>query len=433
MRKMINFKRSITILLVLLSLTLFEPTLKAEAEEPAVLEARNSVVRIYQGVLVHLSGDQYDFLESTGTGFCVGKANHDVTHIVTNGHVVDVTANLEEIRNMGGVYRNAELIDVVTLILADNKAYEIDYVNNVTISQIADLAIIKLEETIPNRVPATLGNSEAVNATDTIYAIGYPAYSDVEDINNSITDSMVSQIVKEIPSGISNLSITKGQVVKTNVVAGGISHIQHDAAISNGSSGGPLVDRNGNVIGINTWTNSNGAASANFAIDIGNIITLLKQNNVEYKEADRLNRTTVIVLAVSVLAMLAITGVIIYRKTLTPKPVPTKEVIPIIRSLAPQHSNRKIKIGEKPVLIGRTEACSIVYADLTPGIGREHCEVRWDPEDKTFIVKDLNSKYGTFLENGMKMGANKPYKLKPGESFYLAEKTNMLHLEVEYK
>ena len=67
MRKMINFKRSITILLVLLSLTLFEPTLKAEAEEPAVLEARNSVVRIYQGVLVHLSGDQYDFLRQRHT------------------------------------------------------------------------------------------------------------------------------------------------------------------------------------------------------------------------------------------------------------------------------------------------------------------------------------------------------------------------------
>ena len=47
------------------------------------------------------------------------------------------------------------------------------------------------------------------------------------------------------------------------------------------------------------------------------------------------------------------------------------------------------------------------------------------------ILKDMGSTYGTFLDSGMKLDPSKVYRLKPGESFYLGERTNTIKLEVE--
>ena len=47
-----------------------------------------------------------------------------------------------------------------------------------------------------------------------------------------------------------------------------------------------------------------------------------------------------------------------------------------------------------------------------------------------FTLTDLNSSYGTFLINGLKINANTPVNLKPGDSFYVGDKANILKVEV---
>lgn len=102
---------------------------------------------------------------------------------------------------------------------------------------------------------------------------------------------------------------------------------------------------------------------------------------------------------------------------------------PTVQSLAAQHNGQKFVINEGALLLGRdAEACQIVYRDGTQGISRTHCAITWDAEQRVFILMDLDSSYGTFLEDGTKLEPRKPYQLKPGDRFYLAERENMILL-----
>ena len=449
---------------------------KAMAEETAVLEARSSVVRIV--TLIQVSY-QHAVLPSTGTGFFVGEKGSDVQTIVTNRHVVDPAIILSEYQQAFSQlqYSSVEAFDVYVLV--DGKAYQINYGDNVTLSQIADLAIVKLDEPIPGRAPAVLGAADDVKPTDNVYAIGYPGYSDTDDINNNYANSssLEGQLVRNYTSGIDNLSVTKGTVVKTQVVNGGISNIQHDANVSGGNSGGPLVTENGSVVGVNSWLYDAGNASAFYAIDVDNVKTLLKQNNIAFVEGTKAPAETVkptatpkptakptaaptpapepatssnlplIIGAVAAVAVIAVLAVVLSKKK---KPTPVSEpigktvpaavqptapsqkpLVPVVRSMAEQHGGKKVAISGDAILIGRSQDCKIVFKDGTPGVSSRHCALTWDAEKRNFILKDMGSTYGTFLESGMKLEPNKVYRLKPGESFYLGDKANLIKLEVE--
>ena len=104
---------------------------------------------------------------------------------------------------------------------------------------------------------------------------------------------------------------------------------------------------------------------------------------------------------------------------------------PVVQSLAAQHNGQKFLINEGAILLGRDEkACQITYKDGTQGISKRHCALTWDAEQNAFLLMDLDSSYGTFLEDGTKLEPRKAYRLKPGGRFYLGERTNEILLGV---
>ena len=145
--------------------------------------------------------------------------------ILTNRHVVE-----------GGQEFDVELKDGRVLT---GEVYGID--------TLTDLAIVKVEATdLPT---AAIGESDALEVGQLVIAIGSP----LGTYSNSVTSGIVS---------------AKGRTITTNGSERPLTNlIQTDAAINPGNSGGPLLDANGNVVGINTAiaTNSNGIG---FAIPI---------------------------------------------------------------------------------------------------------------------------------------------------------------------
>ena len=493
--------------LVMICGMLLSMPLRASAEEPDVLKARESVVRVV--TYVKLSRDIGWVGPTTGTGFFVGESGKSAEYFVTNRHVVDDSIILAEIQSMAESlprdqqreFQKAKVKEVRVWAMVDGQLYEIDYANNVTLSQIADLAIVKLSEPIKARSNAVLGLADKVKSTDTVYALGYPDISDRDDINNKwAEDSIEGEIKKGITSGIDNISVTKGNVVKTNVVDQGISYVQHDAAISFGNSGGPLVNEKGEVVGVNTKSLTSGLATANYSIDVDAVKTFLKQYNVKFTEATAAtpkpdtssSKTTtqapskqpevstpskqpevstpptitpepqpwykstgaIAGIGGGVLLLIVLLALLLKKKPApapaAPAPTPTapvtepapvsktvpaapaaKQLQPIVRSLARQHGDKKIRLGSDAIILGRSKDCKIVYSDNTPGVSGKHCAITWDPDKKEFILKDMGSTYGTFLDSGMKLDPSKVYRLKPGESFYLGERTNTIKLEVE--
>ena len=146
-------------------------------------------------------------IQDSGTGIIVDKRGYILTnaHVVGNGN----TNNVKVIYNHGKTTNGKVL-----------------YYDNTL-----DIAVVKIKE--KNLVPAELGNSDNVKIGDIAIAIGNPLGTD-----------LMSTVTQGIISGLDRTIQTK------NSTMSGL--IQTDASINPGNSGGPLLNQNGQVIGINT-------------------------------------------------------------------------------------------------------------------------------------------------------------------------------------
>ncbi|MDQ4077199.1 MAG: trypsin-like peptidase domain-containing protein [Chloroflexota bacterium] len=165
--------------------------------------------------------------EGTGSGFIWDEQGH----IVTNYHVIEGSQELE-------------------VTLADGRLFPATVVG---VDPANDLAIIHLDtsETAGNIVlppPLPLGDSLGATVGQRVVAIGNPF-----GYERTLTTGVVSALGRVIQS--------EGEAFIGEV-------IQHDAAINPGNSGGPLLDLDGQVIGINTQIVSPSGASAGIGFAI---------------------------------------------------------------------------------------------------------------------------------------------------------------------
>lgn len=159
-----------------------------------------------------------------GSGFLVAADGY----IVTNKHVV----NDDE----------AEY----TVVLQDGREFSGTVL---AIDPTLDLAIMRIEGTDFPFI--SLGDSDAIEIGQTVIAIG----NALSEFQNTVTKGIVSGVNRRLVAGTRSA---------TEVIEGAI---QTDAAINPGNSGGPLIDLDGNVIGVNTAISEN-AQSLGFALPI---------------------------------------------------------------------------------------------------------------------------------------------------------------------
>ncbi len=89
---------------------------------------------------------------------------------------------------------------------------------------------------------------------------------------------------------------------------------------------------------------------------------------------------------------------------------------------------RVFDISTTPVIFGRNPAlCTAVYPKDTKGISSLHCRI--EVTDGKILLTDLESSYGTFLEDGRQLPANAPCELQRGNRFYLADRVNMFQIQ----
>lgn len=133
--------------------------------------------------------------------------------------------------------------DRITVLLPDGREFK---VSQITSPEGVDLAVLRLET--KDRVPAaTLGNSDSLDIGDWILTVGCPL-----ELEQTVSAGIIS---------------AKGRSVEG---AGSVRLLQTDAAINPGSSGGPLVNLRGEVVGITTAIASEdgGYQGIGFAIPI---------------------------------------------------------------------------------------------------------------------------------------------------------------------
>jgi S1-C subfamily serine protease len=179
--------------------------------------------------------------ESLGTGFVVDNEGN----ILTNAHVVD---------------DNGLRADSVSIVF-NKGGSETQRVKGtlVGVDVGSDIAVIKVDPNGVSLKPLPLGDSDKVAVGEPVVAIGNPLGFDF-----SISSGIVSATGRSVQAD-------NGQTIP-NV-------IQTDAAINRGNSGGPLIDNQGRVIGINERiaSQSGGNEGLGFAIPINTAIRSLEQ------------------------------------------------------------------------------------------------------------------------------------------------------------
>lgn len=105
---------------------------------------------------------------------------------------------------------------------------------------------------------------------------------------------------------------------------------------------------------------------------------------------------------------------------------------PAVYGLNGENSGRVITVGEEGVIFGRDSSyCQVIFSHDAPGISRRHCKLSYDNDSGTFILVDIGSSYGTYLESGKKLKQGKAVKLRVGEKFYLTDPNNMFEVRVQ--
>ncbi|MEK7603102.1 MAG: trypsin-like peptidase domain-containing protein [Patescibacteria group bacterium] len=178
--------------------------------------------------------------QSAGTGFILTKEGV----VVTNRHVVPRGATTVSVTLSDGT----ELTDV-------------EVIGRTNDNDPLDVAFLRIKDTKNKELkPVTIGDSAKMQVGDKVIAIG----NALGQFQNTVTSGIISGYGRSIEAA------GDGNTVETLQ-----NLFQTDTAINQGNSGGPLVNINGEVIGINTAV-AGGAENIGFAIPVNDIQGLIK-------------------------------------------------------------------------------------------------------------------------------------------------------------
>lgn len=205
-------------------------------------QSSNSLSSIFGNI------ESSDELAVAGEGSgVIYKKDGDTAYIVTNNHVIS----------------GAEKIDI---LLASGEKLSGELVGADTYS---DIAVIKIAADKVTTI-AEFANSDTIKVGETAIAIGSPLGSVYA---NTVTQGIISSLSRTVTSQTED-----GQTISTNA-------IQTDAAINPGNSGGPLINIQGQVIGINSSKITSSSVSSSgvavegmgFAIPSNDVVQIINQ------------------------------------------------------------------------------------------------------------------------------------------------------------
>ena len=225
------------------------PVVDRKDDDPADDSVEKVAASVLPSVVkINVRGSQG---EGSGSGIIISSDGE----ILTNNHVASVGEGGEM-----SVSFNDGTVKRATILGTD---------------PLTDLAVIKAQD-VSGLQPATIGRSTSVAVGENVVAIGSPF-----GLEATVTSGIVSAVNRPVSVGSAEGEQSPGSAPPQDTT---YPAIQTDAAINPGNSGGPLVDLNGDVVGINSsirtassGVESGGSIGLGFAIPITNIWPIVQQ------------------------------------------------------------------------------------------------------------------------------------------------------------
>lgn len=177
-----------------------------------------------------------------GSGFVVDPTGY----IITNAHVVKGAQRVQVVLSTGNPDASAEAVLASRTKLVPARI--------IGVAQNIDLALLKID--VANLPALKLANYRDLRQGESVFAFGSP-----EGLRNTVTEGIISSVARQTDPDSTMV------------------YIQTDAPINPGNSGGPLVDVDGDVVGVNTFilSQSGGNEGLGFAIPCGVVKVVYEQ------------------------------------------------------------------------------------------------------------------------------------------------------------
>jgi len=340
----------------------------------------------------------------TGTGFVVNKDGY----IITNHHVIDG-------------YKPNEL-----MIL--NKYFKSKDVKVIQTYPKKDIAILKINDYSLSAYLKFEKSSKITKGSSSI-AIGFPGAADIVGgtalYESKVTQGIISAVI------ITDKDSEYGKAYKL---------IQTSSAINSGNSGGPLLSKDGNLIGINTFKSISNPTNKDvegvgYAIHTDELREVLYKNDISFSNAGGLltninDKSSIseddanhIGLAIKAVVILALLYFFVWRKKKKSKEkniTDTKEernYILVGTSGYYKDNQIPININEQVIIGGAVEEANIIIND-NQKVSRVHCIIKNENGNLTITDKSTN---GTFV-NKNKIDTN--IDLNIGDIIWIVDSKN---------
>lgn len=283
-----DMKRFFRILSVIIASVMIAAVMPVTASAGTFSDAKNSVVFIVSSFtapddrtyIFQESDSEYYWLSRgetisfRGSGFAIGNTDEPVQYIVTNAHVVldDTSAGIRSLDPLNANVNVSSQRASEVLVYFSYGANDFMRAQIYLVDEARDICVLKLPQATDKRKALTICKSTDIDVDDDFAALGFPGDSDLLMEGTSLSYDT------------NDITTTRGAISRQGTDEGGRSVYQVDIDISPGNSGGPLVNSNGEVVGINTYTITNlqSGHQSNYAIVIDELLSIINRDVVPY-------------------------------------------------------------------------------------------------------------------------------------------------------
>lgn len=381
-------------------------------DEPDFGRVKQSVVRVIADYGLASGGDG---MRSMGSGFVVNADGG----IVTNYHVVEKNLALT-----GGNGRKSGPYALRQILVRLFEGGQLLKARLVAVDPLRDLAVLTVD--FPGRLrPLPLARPGAAKDGAPVWGLGFPGEADVS------SDASAKS------------KLTRGIVSATIVNDAGVTFLQTDAGISTGNSGGPLIDREGCVVGVNTMK-SGRAEKVGWSVAAGELAIFLRESGIAFSEQGPWSWGGSLAVGMS-LAGFAVVGAAVFFHFRGRRPAGwgPGQHSPFGRRQRPgapgafpaggpaslvirrgEGAGRRIPLQRGELVLGRDPAVAqLVFRSKR--ISRAHARIIWDGGGQA-LLEDLASTNGVWCRGRRVEGR---IRLRPGVEFALAQDEVVLSFE----
>ena len=239
----------------------------SQAQEDPISQAKKGIIEIYAGIQ-DKKGNFHAIKH--GSGVVIGSSdnssylltNYKFLHISEKGIKKFCKKNKIETEEYGST--NTVLVKAVVKgdVLVD--------ATTVAESKEKNFTILEINNSMSEKIPVPIGDNSELVIGSKIYALGFSADAGEQDAKNRNTEYTYEDVV-----------IYEGSIEDTAANKGGIYYLQHSALVNSGNRGGPILDEDGYIVGINDSSVSED--NIYYSIPINEVAAILDNYQLSYE------------------------------------------------------------------------------------------------------------------------------------------------------